>query len=116
MARRDLGVDVLAVVGTVAGEGPHWSIDPVEQGTDLGAVVGIPVGQDRGNDLAGVGVRGEVQYLPGPTPLGAVVASPGTRAASPPATRPGRRGVDRCCPPAGARARSPPSAAAPPAS
>src|SRR3954465_9989795 len=58
MPRRDLGVDVLAVVGTVAGEGPHWSIDPVEQGTDLGAVCGF---------------RWEVASLPRPPPLGAVL-------------------------------------------
>src|SRR4051794_33406811 len=40
MAGRNLGVDIVAVVGAVAGDGRHCPIDPVEQGTDLGAVVG----------------------------------------------------------------------------
>src|SRR5918995_662833 len=44
-----------------------------EQGTDLRAVVGIPVGQHRGDDPAGVGVGGEMQHSPGPAPLGAVL-------------------------------------------
>ena len=45
----------------------------VEQGTDLGAVVGIPVGQHRSDDPAGVGVRRKMQHSPGPAPLGAVL-------------------------------------------
>src|SRR5215213_1562505 len=73
MARRDFGVDVVAVVGAVAGDGRHCPIDPVEQGTDLGAVVGILVGQHRGDDPAGVGVGRKMQHSPGPTPLGAVL-------------------------------------------
>src|SRR4051794_21401320 len=47
--------------------------DPVEQGTDLRAVVDILVGQHRGDDPAGVGVRREMQHSPGPTPLGTVL-------------------------------------------
>jgi hypothetical protein len=35
-------------VGAVVGEGCHCPLDPVEQGADLGAVVGILVGQYRG--------------------------------------------------------------------
>ena len=61
MAGRDLGVDIVAVVGAVAGEGRHCPIDPVEQGPDLGAIVGILVGQYRSDDPAGVGVRREMQ-------------------------------------------------------
>src|SRR3712207_8069517 len=49
MARRDLGVDVVAVERAVAGEGGDRPIDPVEQGTDPRAVVGVLVGQDRGD-------------------------------------------------------------------
>jgi hypothetical protein len=30
MAGRDLGIDVVAVVGAVAGEGCHCPLDPVE--------------------------------------------------------------------------------------
>ena len=73
MAGRDLGVDIVAVVGAIAGEGCHRPIHLVEQGTDLRTVVGILVGQHRGNDLAGVGVRRKMQHSPGPTPLGAVL-------------------------------------------
>src|SRR4051794_15514181 len=35
MAGRDLGIDIVAVVGTIAGEGGRCPIDLVEQGTDL---------------------------------------------------------------------------------
>src|SRR3954453_1250527 len=73
MAGRDFGIDVVTVVGAVAGDGRHRPIDPVEQGTDLGAVIDILVGQHRGDDPAGVGVRGEMQHSPGPAPLGAVL-------------------------------------------
>src|SRR3982750_1716077 len=37
MARRDFGIDVVAVVGAVAGDGGHRTIDLAEQGTDRGA-------------------------------------------------------------------------------
>jgi IS66 C-terminal element len=37
MARRDFNVDVVAVVGAVAGDGRHRTIDLAEQGADLGA-------------------------------------------------------------------------------
>src|SRR3954468_20499962 len=52
---------VVAVVGAVAGKGRHYPIDPVEQGPDLGAVVGILVGQHQGDDPAGVGVRRKME-------------------------------------------------------
>ena len=73
MAGREFGVDIVAVVGAVAGDGRHCPLDPLEQGTDLGAIVGILVGQHRGDDPAGVGVRREMQHSPGPAPLGAVL-------------------------------------------
>ena len=52
MVRRDRGVDVVPVERAVAGEGGDGTVDPVEQGTDLRAVVGIPVGQHARDDLA----------------------------------------------------------------
>ena len=55
MAGRNLGIDVVAVIGAVAGDGRHCPLDPVEQGTDLRAVIGILVGQHRGDDPAGIG-------------------------------------------------------------
>src|SRR5690349_23148639 len=38
MARRDFGIDIVAVVGAVAGDGRHRPLHLVEQGTDLRAV------------------------------------------------------------------------------
>src|SRR3954447_5920913 len=73
MAGGNLGVDIVAVVGAIAGDGRHCPIDPLEQGPDLGAVIGILVGQHRGDDVAGIGVRREMQHSPGPAPLGAVL-------------------------------------------
>src|SRR3954464_15540267 len=37
------------------------------------AVVGILIGQHRGDDPAGIGVRREMQHSPGPAPLGAML-------------------------------------------
>jgi hypothetical protein len=73
MAGRDFNVDVVAVVGAVAGDGCHRPIHLVEQSADLRAVVGILVGQHRGDDPPGVGVRREMQHSPRPAPLGAVL-------------------------------------------
>jgi len=73
MTRCDLGVNIVSVVGTIADEGHHGTINPVEQGADLRAIVGIPLGQHRGDDLAGVGVRRKVEHLPGPAPLAAML-------------------------------------------
>ncbi len=69
MTRCDLSVNIVPVVGTIAGKGHHGTIYPIEQGADLGAIVGIPARQDRGDDLAGVSVCDEVEHLPAPAPL-----------------------------------------------
>jgi IS5 family transposase len=73
MPRRDLGVDIVTVVGAIAGEGRHRTINPVEQGADLRAIVGVLVGQHRRADPPGVGVGGEVERPPGSAPLGAML-------------------------------------------
>src|SRR4051794_22100670 len=73
MADRDLGVDIVATIGAVASDGGYRPIDLVEQGTDLRAIVGILVGQHRGDDPAGVGVRRKMQHSPGPAPFGAML-------------------------------------------
>ena len=84
MTRLDLGVDIIPVIGTIADEGHHGTIKPAEQGTDLRAIVGVPPGQHRGDDLAGVGVRRKVEHLPGPAPLAAMLlVQPVTRTAQP---------------------------------
>src|SRR3954469_13086013 len=69
MPCRDLGVDVLAVVRAIAGEGCHWPVHLLEQGADLCAVVRILVGQYRRDDPARVSVRGEMQLTPATPPL-----------------------------------------------
>ena len=76
MPCRDLGVDVVPVERAIGGDRADRTIDPVEQGADLRAVVGVLVGQQRRGDPAGVGVRGEVQLLPRPAPLDAVLLIP----------------------------------------
>jgi hypothetical protein len=50
MARDDLGIDVVAVKCTIAGEGRHKTFNLVEQGANLRAIVGILVGQFRRDD------------------------------------------------------------------
>jgi hypothetical protein len=48
----------------IGGDGGDRTVDLVEQGAGLGAVVGIAAGQRRRDDPAGVGVRGQVQFAP----------------------------------------------------
>ena len=72
MPGRDRGVDVVPVERAVGGGGVDGAVDPVEQGADLRATVGVLVGERRGDDPAGVGVRGEVELFPGSAPRGAV--------------------------------------------
>jgi hypothetical protein len=67
MARRDRSVDVVPIERAVAGEGRDRRLDPVEQGADLRAVIGILVRQRRRDDVARVGVRGKVE-LASPAP------------------------------------------------
>ncbi|CAA9223036.1 MAG: hypothetical protein AVDCRST_MAG04-716, partial [uncultured Acetobacteraceae bacterium] len=103
MPRRDRGVDVVAVEGAVAGERGHRPVDPVEQGTDPRAVVGVLVGERRCDDVAGVGVRGEVEFLPGATSLGAVLLRQPLAGAAEPQPRAVHQQVHRPAP--GARGR-----------
>ena len=62
----DPSIDVVPVERAVGGEGGDGTLDLVEQGTDLRAIVDVVAGQLRRNDPAGVGVRAEMQLLPGP--------------------------------------------------
>src|SRR4051794_35914329 len=71
--RGNLGVNIVAVVRPVAGEGRHWPLDLLKQGADLRAVVSILVGQHRRDDPARVGVRGEMQLAPATAPLAAML-------------------------------------------
>ena len=62
----DCGGNAFLVVGAVRGERDHRCRHLVEQGTNLGAVIGILVGQHGCDDLPGVGVHAEVQLPPRP--------------------------------------------------
>ena len=73
MPRRDPGINVVLVVVAIAGDGRQGTGDPIQQGTDLRAVIGISTGQHRGDDVAGVGVRDEVEHPPGPAPFAAML-------------------------------------------
>ncbi len=73
MALGDTGVHAILVIGDVARKRGYWTCHLVEQGTDLCAVIGIMGGQRRGDDLAGAGIRAEVEFPPGPARAGTVL-------------------------------------------
>ena len=73
MTLGDRGGNAFLVVGAVRGERDHRCRHLVEQGANLGAIIGILVGQHRRDDLAGVGIHAEVQLPPGPARAGAVL-------------------------------------------
>ena len=73
MARGDPAVDTLLIIRAIAGERGDRAVDLVEQGTDLRAIIGIPVGQHRRDDLPGAGIHTDVQLSPGPAGAGAVL-------------------------------------------
>src|SRR6187455_2756593 len=73
MLCHDLGVDVVAVVRAIAGEGRHRLLHQLEQGAGLRAVVRILVGQHRRDNPARVSVRGEMQLTPATPPLAAML-------------------------------------------
>ncbi len=73
MAGTDAGGDAVLIVGAVAGEGGERALDLVQQGSDLGAIIGVVGGQQRGDNPAGAGVHAEMQLSPRPAQLGAVL-------------------------------------------
>src|SRR3954468_18535287 len=73
MTGSDRAVDAVLVVCAIAGERGDGTIDLVEQGTDLRAVIDIIAAQCRRNDLARVGIDADVQFAPRPAPAGAVL-------------------------------------------
>ena len=83
MADRNRGVDIIAVVGAVAGERRHRSLELVEQGPDAGAVVGLARGQLHGLDPPGVGVHPEAAVVvpprTGAVPSGTAETAPTQR-------------------------------------
>ncbi len=64
MPRGNPGVDVVPVVGSIAGEGRHVPVDLVEQRPHPRAVIGLLVGQRRRDDPPGVGIGGKMELAP----------------------------------------------------
>ena len=69
----DSSVNFILIVGAIAGERGHRIRDLIEQGADLSAVIDVFAGQRRSHDLAGLSIDTEVQFPPGPAPLGAML-------------------------------------------
>src|SRR5207248_2934381 len=73
MAGSDLAVDAVLVVCTIAGQRSDGSVNLVEQGTDLRAVIDIIGSQGRRDDPTGVGIDTDVQFAPRPAPARTVI-------------------------------------------
>src|SRR6267378_646820 len=73
MTGSDRAVDAVLVVCAIGGERGDGTINPVEQGTDLRAVIDIIGGQCRGDDPPRVGIDADVQFAPRPAPARAVL-------------------------------------------
>src|SRR5207249_78433 len=69
MTLADLTVDIVAIIGAVAGKRRNRTRNLLQQGIDLRAVIDILAGQLGGNDLSSVGVHPDMELSPGPTHL-----------------------------------------------
>jgi hypothetical protein len=69
MTLADLTVDIVAIIGAVAGKRRNRARNLLQQGTDLQAVIDILAGQLGGNDLSSVGIHPDMELSPGPTHL-----------------------------------------------
>jgi hypothetical protein len=69
MTLTDLTVDIIPIIGAVAGKRRNWTRNLLQQGTDLRAVIDILAGQLGGNDLSSVGGHPDMELSPGPTHL-----------------------------------------------
>ena len=63
MRGSDLAIDTFLIIRAVAGERGDGTINLIEQGTDLRAVVNIVGGQRRRDDLASLGINPDVQAV-----------------------------------------------------
>jgi hypothetical protein len=68
----DLAIDTWRIICAVAGERGDGTINLIEQGTDLRAVVDMVGGQRRRDDLASVCINPDVQFTPRPAPAAAL--------------------------------------------
>src|SRR5437016_12469742 len=73
MTGSDRAVDAVLVVCAIGGERGDGTINLVEQGTDLRAVIDIIGGECRGDDPTRVGIDADVQFAPRPAPDRAVL-------------------------------------------
>src|SRR5437870_13228923 len=73
MTGSDRAVDAVLVVCAIGGERGDGTIDLVEQGTDLRAVIDIIGGECRGDDPTRVGIDADVQFAPRPAPARAML-------------------------------------------
>ena len=90
MRGSNLAIDTFLIIRAVAGERDDGTINLIEQGTDLRAVVNLVGGQRRCDDLASVRINTDVQFTPPP--------APSSLPASRPATRRHRTASIQCCP------------------
>src|SRR6202035_3968454 len=77
MTLADLTVDIVAIIGAIAGKRRNRARNLLQQGTNLRAVIDILAGQLGGNDLSGVGVYADMELSPAPThPCGMLLNQP----------------------------------------
>src|ERR1700730_18287879 len=69
MTLADLTVDIVAIIGAIAGKRRNPARNLLQQGPDLRAVIDVLAGQLGGNDLSCVGVHPDMELSPGPTHL-----------------------------------------------
>jgi hypothetical protein len=65
-SRRDRRIDVITVIGTIGREGRKRDAASMEQSLDLPAIVSVVPGQLGRDDLACIGIRGDMQLAPQP--------------------------------------------------
>src|SRR5215213_4055632 len=73
VALGDTAVDTLLIIRPVASQRGDRAVDLVEQGTNLRAIIGILVGQYRGDDPPSAGIHADVELLPGPALAGSML-------------------------------------------
>src|SRR4029077_4272159 len=77
MTLAGLTVDIIPIVGSIAGKRRNRADNLLQQGTNLRAVIDILAGQLGGDDLSSVGVHAEMELSPGPTcPCGMLLDEP----------------------------------------
>src|SRR5215207_2168417 len=76
LARLDRTVYELAIVSAIGHDARDLSLDLLEQNWHLAGISGFLAGQHTRNDLAGLGINGDVQLAPGPAGSAVLFAIP----------------------------------------